>query len=161
MRTKSIAATVVATTATFLSMSATAAKADSGQYYRGDDTVRIVHNFLNAAAVGSVTCGINDVVKKMKRFKGRAGLPAIASYSAQISAKTAGTNAACKLGKQMALAAAATAGIGASSRAVWIEDLSYREDCGWVSRKEHVIYRIGTSPSVSARFAGSVKVPCL
>lgn len=160
MREKVIVATVAATTAAILGVSPSAAQADSGQYYRGDDTVQIVQNFLNAAVVGSVTCGINDVVKRMKKFKGRAGLPAIASYSAQISAKTAGTSAACKLGKQMALAAAATAGIGASGRAVWIEDLSYADDCGWVSRKENVIYRIGSSPVNAVEFAGSVKVPC-
>ncbi|WP_328472930.1 hypothetical protein OHA21_11190 [Actinoplanes sp. NBC_00393] len=160
MRNKTILSTVAVTTALIVAASPATAQAASGQYYGGDDTVQIVHNFLNAAAVGSVTCGINDVVGKMKKFKGRGGLPAIAAYSSQISAKTAGTSAACKLGKQMALAAAWTAAIGATGQEVWIEDLSYADSCGLVSRKEHVIYRIGPSPSRTAEFAGSVKVPC-
>jgi hypothetical protein len=125
--------------------------------YSGDNTVRIVENFLNAAAVGSVACGITDIVKKMKKFKGRGGLPAIAAFSGEISAKAAGTNATCKLAKQMALAAAWTAYVGSTNPQVWVEE-RVSTDVGTVTKTITYTYRIGSSPRSTQTFSGSVKM---
>src|SRR3954468_9233422 len=93
------AAAVATVVGTSVLVTAAPAEASTSRYYAGDDTVQIVENFLDGAAVGSVTCGITAVVNKMKKFKGRAGLASIAAYSGEISAKVAGTSATCKLAK--------------------------------------------------------------
>jgi hypothetical protein len=149
------AAAVVATAGV-----ASPAQASTARYYNSDETVRIVHNFLNAAAVGSISCGITSVVNKMKKFKGKAGLASIAAYSGEISAKTAGTSATCKLAKQLALAAAWTAAVGRDGAPVFIEDSSHTDRCGIISKKITYSYRIGPSPARAVPFSGSVKVPC-
>ncbi len=149
------AAAVIAT-----AVVASPAQASTARYYHGDETVRIVHNFLNGAAVGSVTCGITAVVNKMKKFKGKAGLASIAAYSGEISAKTAGTSATCKLAKQLALAAAWTATVGRDGAPVFIDDSSHTDRCGIISKKVTYSYRIGSSPDRTLPFSGSVKVPC-
>ncbi|GAA2609788.1 hypothetical protein [Paractinoplanes durhamensis] len=136
------------------------AQASSARYYSPDEATRIVQNFLNGAAVGSVTCGITAVVNKMKKYKARSQLNLIAAYSGEIAAKNAGTSATCKLAKQLALAAAETAAIGATGRQVWIEDLSVADRCGYISKKITFTYLIGPSPSWTLRYSGSVKVPC-
>ncbi|MCO8269784.1 hypothetical protein M1L60_04155 [Actinoplanes sp. TRM 88003] len=149
------AAAVVATGAV-----AAPAQAATARYYNSDETVQIVQNLLNGATVGSVTCGITAVVNKMKKFKGRAGLASIAAYSGEISAKTAGTAATCKLAKQLALAAAWTATVGRDGASVYIEDNTHTDNCGIVSKKVTFSYRIGPSPDRTVPFSGSVKVPC-
>lgn len=137
-----------------------AARASTARYYNPDEATRIVQNFLNGAAVGTVTCGITSIVSKMKKYKTRSELSMIAAYSGQIAAKTAGTAATCQLAKQLALAAAETAGIAATGRPVWIEDDSAADSCGIISRKYTYTYLIGPSPSTTIRYSGSVKVPC-
>ncbi|MBL7252762.1 hypothetical protein [Paractinoplanes lichenicola] len=158
MRTKlAVAAAAAVVTAGAV---ATPAQASTARYYNSDETVQIVQNLLNGATVGSVTCGITAVVNKMRKFKGKAGLASIAAYSGEISAKTAGTAATCKLAKQLALAAAWTAALGQDGAPVYIEDNTHTADCGIVSKKITFSYRIGPSQESTQPFSGSVKVPC-
>jgi hypothetical protein len=153
------ALTAVATGATVL-LAGSPAHASTARYYDPNEATQIVQNFLNGAAVGSVTCGITSVVNKMKRYKARSELNLIAAYSGEIASKTAGSAATCKLAKQLALAAAETAAIAATGRSVWIEDDSATDACGIISKKITYTYLIGPSPSLTLRYSGSVKVPC-
>ncbi|WP_250034824.1 hypothetical protein [Paractinoplanes maris] len=156
-----VAGAVAAALAGTVVLAGTPAQAAStGYYYSGDDTVQIVENFVSAAAVGRVACGIDDLTKKAKKYRGRPGLPGIAALSSDISARTAGTNEMCKLGKQMLLAAAATAATDLATGQVYIEDASTKDECGYISQKYTYTYYIGPSPSETLKFSGSVKVPC-
>jgi hypothetical protein len=126
--------------------------------YNGDEVAEIVQNLLTGASVGSVTCGINTFVKKMKRIKGRAALASIAAYSAQISAQAAGTSQTCKLAKQLALGAAWAAYIGSRNHPVYVYELETHDKPGRISKTIRYTYNIGWTPSDTRTFSGSVKV---
>lgn len=160
MRNKVTAILTVATTSAAVFAAGSPAHASTARYYNSDEATQIVQNFLQGAAIGSITCGITDIVKKMKNYKSRSQLSFIAAYSGEIAAKTAGSSATCKLAKQLALAAAETAAIAASGREVWIEDDSNTDSCGIISKKITYTYLIGPSPQLTVRYSGSVKVPC-
>ena len=87
-------------------------------------------------------------------------LAGVAALSGEISAKIADTKGACKGVWQFLGAAATTAFYGRDGREVWIEDASYTDKCGIISKKINFIYRIGPSPSDTREFTGSVKVMC-
>ena len=126
--------------------------------YDRDEVAAIVQNLLNAALVGSLNCGVTSLVRKMRKLKGRGHLPTIAAYSAQISARTAGTNEACKLAKQMALGATWAAFIGSRNHPVYVYELETHDRPGRISRTVRLTYAIGWTPADTRTFAGSFKV---
>jgi hypothetical protein len=151
---------VAAATAALVMTVGSPAQASTARYYNPDEATKIVQNLLNGAMVGSISCGITAVVNKMKKYKARSELTMIAAYSGEIASKYAGTSATCKLAKQLALAATETAAIAGTGRNVWIEDDSTTDSCGIISKKVTLAYLIGTSPSRTLQFSGSVKLPC-
>ena len=160
MRRKSAAIIVTVMAGATVLAAGSPAQAGSSRYYNPDEATRIVQSFLNAAAVGSITCGITAVVNKMKQYRTRSQLSMIAAFSGEIAAKTAGSSATCKLAKQLALAATSTAAIAATGRPVWIQDESEADSCGIVSRRITLTYLIGPSRNATERYSGSVKIPC-
>ncbi len=123
--------------------------------YDQDDTARVIQNMLDAVAVGSITCGLNYAVKKMKKLRGRAGLAGIAAMSGEIAAKGAGLGEMCKLTKQVALAAAWAAYISSRNHPVYIKETV------WVTSKfkiktTHYTWQIGWTPSDTREFSGKV-----
>ncbi|WP_127502622.1 hypothetical protein [Actinoplanes solisilvae] len=154
-----IGATLVAVIAMTLAVAAPA-QAATARYYSGGEVDQIVENFTAAAGAAKLHCFVADTVKKMKKAKSKGGLPAVAALSAEISAKIADTKGACKGVWQFLGAATWTALHGRDGAPVWIEDLSYTDKCGIISKKINYIYRIGPSPSETTEFTGSVKVIC-
>ncbi|MFG1994958.1 hypothetical protein ACGFJ7_33785 [Actinoplanes sp. NPDC048988] len=136
------------------------AQASTARYYSGSDVDQIVENFAEASAAAKMHCFVSDAVKKVKKAKKAGGLAGVAALSAEISAKVADTKGACKGVWQFLGAAVYTAYLGQGGRSVWIEDASYADDCGIISKKLNFIYRIGPSPEQTTEFTGGVKVMC-
>jgi hypothetical protein len=152
---------VTAVAAIVLTLFAAApAQAGTARYYSGGEVGQIVENFTEAASAARLHCFVADTVKKMKKAKSKGGLPAVAALSGEISAKIADTKGTCKSVWQFLGAAVATAYHGRDGGSVWIEDASYTDRCGIISKKINYIYRIGPSPSQTTEFTGSVKVLC-
>jgi hypothetical protein len=125
--------------------------------YNRDEAAQIVDNLLRGAALGSVTCGINTLVKKLRKFKGKPSLGAIAAYSADLSEKISNTKGACKLVGQSALAATRIAYIASLDHPVYVNEVR-TTSTGWISKKTTYTWHVGWTPSDTLTFGpGSVK----
>lgn len=123
----------------------------------GDEVAQSVNNLLTGASVGSVACGINTLVKKLSKLKGKPNLGAIAAYSADLSAKITGPNATCKLAKQTAMAAVWMAYISSRDHPVYAQEIR-SVSTGWISKKTTYTWHIGWTPADTRTFGpGSVK----